>query len=615
MRKLVERRPTARPAAAASLANRPFAPQRAAPGVQRYTTLPAASYLKSDQAQFPSQSLGTGGAYRAGHTTAQAAKPDLKAAADGSLAIEKAAAQPKVFYASEEVVTDSNRRLEAAESPIRLVGEGNLLALPNFVEQTTWRMAASEDPQASIGLHICNEVASFIAGGLHQNQSTLVLQNAETRDEPETESTMTARYGLPGSSSGISAAVALEDETTTESVSAGVSADTTIRRNLLLQRFDQRIRDRVVTEDAVRYYLPWVARTDELMTAYDGIVDDLHQSLGRTVTEADLTHETSKRYGRLDAETKTAKSKTLGINQYAVPDVGEAVAAFPTGVRDYTGQHPEFLRQARERAEAQNITLEEAKQQLEFIEMRGGWTWHFAAAVAKSTDGQDYITLENYNRGPDTEKEIRRIHANLVRDFDTFLTETALYTDFLYDDEQDQSDLAKMRRRIDHGQQYAQGNWHLMEALQEASDTLKALEDVDPGTAWYFSMYGPAEAEEGDQSFHGAMAESGDFANPLTLRFRGAALSRNLGNSPAGDVKLTQAQHRLQEIPDKISQARPTLEVVGVLRDAKTLIAEAESIYRKDLRGDLPNNLQLVELLQAYYEEKKSEIEAYIRSQ
>lgn len=611
--KLPERKSGAVPAPApvSSLANRLFAP-RPGRAVQRYTSLPAASYLKSNQAQFPSQSLGAGD-FRAGSTTRQAVKPDLKASLDGSLAIEKEAAQPKVFYASPEVVEESNRRLEAAESPVRLVGQGHHLALPEDVEQTAWRLRAEENPRVSIGRDICNEVASFIAGGLHQNQSTLVLQDAETRDDPETEETMTARYGRPGSPGAVSAAVALEEETTTESVSAGVTADTTSRRNLLLQRFDPRIRDRVVTEDAVRYYLPWVARTDELMTAYEGIVDDLHASLHRTVTEEDLTHETSKRYARLDEETKTAKSKALGINQYAVPDVGEAVAAFPTGIRDYTRQHPEFLRQARERAEAQQITLEEAKEQLDFIEMRGGWTWHFAAAVAKSANGEDYVTLENYNRGPDTEKEIRRIHANLVRDFNDFEETTAQYTDYLYSDKGDQTELAKMRRRIDHGWQYADGR--LYDALNEASESLKALEQVDVGTAWYFSMYGPAEAEDGDQSFHAAMAESGDFANPLTLRFRGEALARNLGNSPAGDVKLTAAQQRLHEVRDKIRDARPTLEVTGVLRDAKLLMAEAESIYRKDLRGDLENNLELVNLVQMYYDQRKSEVETYIRGQ
>jgi len=45
-----------------------------------------------------------------------------------------------------------------------------------------------------------------------------------------------------------------------------------------------------------------------------------------------------------------------------------------------------------------------------------------------------------------------------------------------------------------------------------------AFAALDKGTAWYFTMFGPAAEDAGgvteDQPFHAAMAASGDFADP-----------------------------------------------------------------------------------------------------
>ncbi|AKF85625.1 hypothetical protein MFUL124B02_14015 [Myxococcus fulvus 124B02] len=70
-------------------------------------------------------------------------------------------------------------------------------------------------------------------------------------------------------------------------------------------------------------------------------------------------------YRDLPAQTLSTRSRQLGVNAHARPEVGESYAI--VGTRERTAEDPQNL-----------------------------WSFHFAAVIAR--DGEDSLTLENYNR-------------------------------------------------------------------------------------------------------------------------------------------------------------------------------------------------------------------------
>jgi hypothetical protein len=586
---------------------RPLAARTGVQPVQRYTRIGNDRYLASEGLAFESQSLGTG-THRAGYVKRTGQKPGLKISKDHSLGIQADAAQAKSFLASDAVIAASNARLNSTDSPICLTKIGGVVFTNALLANVSWKQKDQVATQASIGMHICNETASKISGGISQLGALLVMQPVESRDDPTTE--RTATMSLTRTANPVAAAML--EPTTADAVKHDQEGNWTAKRAAVMEEFKSRVEAGKVESDAVRYFLPEVAITPALIARYKATIDAMYLTGGHAVTEDELKRKTGQLYGRLAPDVHEERSKALGINSYALPDVGEALATFPVADQDFTGKHPKYLAEIERLVTDMKITAEVARAQLDKVDVNG-WTWHFASVVAKSGDGRDYVTLENYNRGPDYETEIRRVHANLAGRFHDF-KDMAEHTDFLYDDAPDE--LHKMLNHLDHGFQYA--SLELGLALEEASESLQAFAILDKGTAWYFSMFGPAAETVGgatqDQSFHAAMAASGDFANPVTLRFRGAALQKNRGKAPAGDKKIDEAQQHLHAVGEAIAGRQPTTAIARAMKQAEAAIAAAKVIYEKDPLADPSDAEAMLDLIQLYYDQRHGEFRTYLMS-
>lgn len=200
---------------------------------------------------------------------------------------------------------------------------------------------------------------------------------------------------------------------------------------------------------------------------------------------ADVTHTSVELGTGWTAEAAAAPAKEkerLGVNEFAVPEVGEMLATYTT--------------------KAANA---------------GEWNYHFAGVVARS--GGDYVTLENYARGADIDKAIGAIWPTLSQ-AKAMLAKYHEMLEYIDPDNPGRFDKAK-RAAITN----------LQQAARDAREITNALDGVTVAALWYFQMYGPARkmVDDGagpkavDQSFHAAMVKTGDFLSPLTLRISASA--------------------------------------------------------------------------------------------
>jgi|GEM_PF-5118337 len=197
-----------------------------------------------------------------------------------------------------------------------------------------------------------------------------------------------------------------------------------------------------------------------------------------------INQQDAKTYGTRSGKGELDSSeKKLGVNKYAAPEVGEAYTIYsnyaePTGKKDYS-------RLQKNGAPTTRTSI---------------WGYHYAGVSAKSKDGKDTITLENYNRRDDVKAK-----GNEVRD--------AL--------------LVKFRKQL--GTQLSSQistieGTDLNNALSGqagirktfVNEYIRILNGVGPEKAWFFAIYGSKK----DQSFHEKQGGSGSFSNPITLQVR-----------------------------------------------------------------------------------------------
>lgn len=196
-----------------------------------------------------------------------------------------------------------------------------------------------------------------------------------------------------------------------------------------------------------------------------------------------------KRYGTQAGHKQLdKKAKQLGVNQYANPDVGEGYATFSlAGSND---KQIDYLKTGDEREILKSI-----------------WGYHFATVVAKSLDGKDTITLENYNRSDDVFGQLKKIIDRLIQGNGPKFKSIV-----------DQVKPGKDDSRTETQQK-------LQKALQVArnsseekaqNDFTSILQSYNAIESWFFAMQGSGKG----QSFHEQQAQSDAFVNPLTLRVR-----------------------------------------------------------------------------------------------
>ncbi len=335
----------------------------------------------------------------------------LLVADDRSLAVHATADEPKEFFALASSVGEYNDQLETVETPIRLetqpaksVDVGGKASLVRVVPRL------DDDPESYPGpppllAHRCIELAGHVVGS---HNLALVLQSAETKDSVTTP-LHTDLKGAP------------EIERLAGFLSEG------------------------------------------------GETKDVLETLPEVLQSEETPELPGKAYGTRQGKGELDEAgKALGINEWALPEVGEGwgiftVAGDEKGLEDYS-------------------VLDSSDEPLR---RDSTWGYHFAGVVAKSGDGADRVALENYNRSP------------RIGDLTSPVFE-------------------EMKRKDELGELVDEREvpLKLNKVWQEYYEGVVASED--PKTLWFFRLYGTRKG----QTFHEQQAKGGSHVNPLTVRVR-----------------------------------------------------------------------------------------------
>ncbi|WP_143663839.1 DUF4157 domain-containing protein [Streptomyces sp. rh34] len=188
-------------------------------------------------------------------------------------------------------------------------------------------------------------------------------------------------------------------------------------------------------------------------------------------------------------------ARELGINNHARPEVGEAFATLSIGSDakiDYATA-----------AEGETSTDRSA------VDV---WNYHFAGVVARSTDRQDWVTLENYTRNQQAQKALHDLESKLLSEYTQktkgwFSNREGKTPKGMFESDR----ITTMIQEL--------ANVTRTKAQQEYQAL--GMDEKAWKTKWFFRMYGSGEG----QRFHEQQYKSGqgDFVNPLTIRTRAAS--------------------------------------------------------------------------------------------
>lgn len=219
-----------------------------------------------------------------------------------------------------------------------------------------------------------------------------------------------------------------------------------------------------------------------------GLADSNSQmGVGDAVNEAkngsEASLEKGEKYGkRLGKGQLSQQANRIKVNEFAKADVGEAYATFTIAAD-----------QTRLKDFSKMVTRKKPTTQKQV------WGYHYAGVIAKSQDGRDSVTLENYNRRDDILARAPEIKAALLAKFRNRLGQNYAHIN-----------------QTDPDQLYAtfHGSQGIVKEFMD--DYMRILNSAQPNKAWYFAMYGSKKG----QTFHEKQAKTGFFSNPLTLRVR-----------------------------------------------------------------------------------------------
>jgi len=254
-----------------------------------------------------------------------------------------------------------------------------------------------------------------------------------------------------------------------------------------------------------------------------GSKEDLSKDRAATAMSAKGTVGlgTGEAYGRaLGSGDIKDTAKALGVNEYAMPQVGEGYATYSVK----TDNLEKNLNYA---------ALDDSgkAQVLDHI-----WGYHYAGVVAESGDGKDKVTLENYNRRGDV---FEAYAAKLVEQFKSTLRVNV--------EERVKEAINAREPATALAGLYAELKGGNSEEQKTAAERLKkAMTEslADGVSAWFFRLYG-TETGKG-QTFHERAATSGYFANPLTVRVADNAVGSKDGTKY--DQKTTRQFGQLAKV-------------------------------------------------------------------
>lgn len=257
--------------------------------------------------------------------------------------------------------------------------------------------------------------------------------------------------------------------------------------------------------------------------------------------------EVNEHYGRkLNKGHLSQQADKLKVNEFAKADVGEGYATYTNAADD------EGLKDFSEMVTKKKPTVRKQT-----------WGYHYAGVAAKSLDGKDSVTLENYNRRDDIIAKGPEIKEALLVKFRTRLGNNY--------DQIDQTNASQLFNT------FSDSEGVVKEFMDEYK---KILNSAEPNKAWYFAMYGSLK----DQSFHEKQAASGFFANPLTIRVRklmseakqdwNAEITQHVqdlqnyvtdhDNETSKKITSGNIVQALQAMDNQINQATSSQELLGV---------------------------------------------------
>lgn len=228
--------------------------------------------------------------------------------------------------------------------------------------------------------------------------------------------------------------------------------------------------------------------------------------------------------------------QSLGVNKYAKAGVGqgymtETLSSTPTETKkDYSEMTPGKLW-------GENPTKRESV-----------WGYHFAAVAAQSLDGADQITLENYNRTVEMNEKLATLEKQMEQRYRNQYGRAALA-------------LLKQQMTTDTGSATERIGMIQATLLKGAKATKmesqNAIRNVleNAGKMWYFRMVGSRNG----QSFHELMAQSGYFANPMTMVVEApieAARTDGLLATDSADLAGTESNTFRGAVPKMIADLR-----------------------------------------------------------
>lgn len=320
----------------------------------------------------------------------------------------------------------------------------------------------------------------------------------------------------------------------------------------------------------------------------------LKEHADRLTSERDWDHVDTAppAYAGMDAEKKAEMSEKFGLNEHALPNVGEGyVIASRFSEEQMTGimqtLNAEQYLDAINQLEDIDPNLDATQQYVESNVVKGMmrlWGSHYAAVVGK--DGPDSITYENYNRDTEVDWELIEIFNNLFKDFAAFRTFVGDKTTTLNLN----MSTAQARQYIDEANTALedveaeagslQDQYKKAIAQAQASITTSLNSDANHKQKLiYFQMYGP-----GEQSFHATF--KGQTSNPMTMR---VTPSIKLAQKAAKDSLFAISQQFTQVLREPGSNS-PWKEIFTTFfarfsnwHDAKSQIIEAGSNYKSML--------------------------------
>ncbi len=193
-----------------------------------------------------------------------------------------------------------------------------------------------------------------------------------------------------------------------------------------------------------------------------------------------------KEYGEMQGQGRIdKKEQELGINAYAKPEVGEGWSTFSVPAENTSTMDYSVL--------TKGVPTKR----------KSTWGYHYAAVIAKSLDGNDRMTLENYRRDPEIEDLIKSMVLS------KFSKEAKIYTKKI------QQEYLEKKKKLTP-QLLGEALYYDLVHKANLANPNEIKKTEDWNKLWYFQMYGSHKG----QSFHERMSGMGEFVNPLTVRVR-----------------------------------------------------------------------------------------------